>query len=157
MSDGLLRPGGMTLHARDQGPACSRASGRIGLPCLRLLSNWIDGGCNHSGLSDRNEPPLSVGLQNSAGAAIDELFVEHACLLEQILVSLVSEDLQRVEKLHSSVAAERQPQASSQRLLRQNVGDRCAERCDDVDILDVPALLEHAHRDDDAVTVAWLL
>ena len=44
---------------------------------------------------------------------------------------------------------ERQPHPPPERLLGQDVGDAAPHRRDDVDVLDVPALLQHPDRDDD--------
>lgn len=91
------------------------------------------------------------------GTAIDELLVEDVGLPQQLLVALVPEDLERVEKLDIGVGAKREPQTPIERLLGKDRGHARPHRGQDVDGFVVPAFLEHSHADDDPVRASGLL
>ena len=62
----------------------------------------------------------------------------------------MGDNFQRVEDLDARVRAKGQTHAAAKRLLGKDLGDAGAHRGDDVDVADIPALFEHAHRDDDS-------
>ncbi len=115
------------------------------------------GGLDLLPLHDWDNRTGCCALEHGAGPPVDELLVEDACLLQQILVALVAEHFQRVEDFDVRVTTEREAEAAAESLLRQQLGDRRAHRGDHIDVLDVPALLEHPYRDDDPVRVVELL